>query len=144
MSFTGYYKTTARRDKIAIHSYEYYRALFQHSREYRDKSQELRLYVAEHEGEALAAIIVLFRGEEATYLYGLPRIQSATSWPPTHSSGRPYRMPDQGAVSAMTCMVFPRKKIHCIPWRVSIDLKQVCWWRLYIAREAGITPINRL
>lgn len=68
--FYGLYKTTARRDKIAIHSYEYYRVLFQHSREYHDKSQELRLYVAEHEGEALAAIIVLFRGEEATYLYG--------------------------------------------------------------------------
>lgn len=69
-TFYELYKTTAKRDKIAIHGLEYYRTLFQHSREYRDGNQDIRLYVAEHEGEALAAIIVLFRGEEATYLYG--------------------------------------------------------------------------
>lgn len=69
-TFYELYKTTARRDKIAIHGLEYYRTLFQHSREYRDGNQDIRLYVAEHEGDALAAIIVLFRGEEATYLYG--------------------------------------------------------------------------
>lgn len=68
--FYELYKITARRDKIAIHGLEYYRTLFRHSREYRDGNQDIRLYVAEHEGDALAAIIVLFRGEEASYLYG--------------------------------------------------------------------------
>lgn len=68
--FYSLYKTTAKRDRIAIHGIEYYRFLFQHSKEYRDGNQDLRLYIAEHDGEALAAIIVLFRGEEATYLYG--------------------------------------------------------------------------
>jgi lipid II:glycine glycyltransferase (peptidoglycan interpeptide bridge formation enzyme) len=68
--FYELYKTTARRDKIAIHGIDYYRILFQHSREYRGGNQDIRLYLAEHEGGALAAIIVLFRGEEATYLYG--------------------------------------------------------------------------
>jgi len=69
-TFYELYKTTARRDKIAIHGIEYYRTLFQHSREYRNGNQDIRLYMAEHDGDALAAIIVLFRGEEATYLYG--------------------------------------------------------------------------
>ncbi|WP_304224879.1 peptidoglycan bridge formation glycyltransferase FemA/FemB family protein [Gracilinema caldarium] len=68
--FYELYKTTARRDKIAIHGINYYKTLFEHGKEYRDGSQDLRLYVATHEGDALAAIIVLFRGEEATYLYG--------------------------------------------------------------------------
>ena len=54
---------TARRDGIAIHRVEYYRTLFEECR-------DLRLYTAEHEGDVLAAIVVLFRGKQATYLYG--------------------------------------------------------------------------
>jgi lipid II:glycine glycyltransferase (peptidoglycan interpeptide bridge formation enzyme) len=66
---------TAERDGIAIHSIEYYRALF-------DECKKLvspipysllptpHLYTAVHEGDTLAAIIVLFHGNEATYLYG--------------------------------------------------------------------------
>ena len=54
---------TAERDGIAIHSVEYYRALFEECR-------DLRLYAAEHEGDVLAAIVALFRGKQATYLYG--------------------------------------------------------------------------
>jgi lipid II:glycine glycyltransferase (peptidoglycan interpeptide bridge formation enzyme) len=54
---------TAERDGIAIHSIDYYRALFEESR-------DLRLYAAEHEGDVLAAIVTLFRGRQATYLYG--------------------------------------------------------------------------
>jgi len=54
---------TAERDGIAIHSIEYYRALF-------EECNSLRLYTAEHEGDILAAIVVLCRGKEATYLYG--------------------------------------------------------------------------
>lgn len=69
-SFYRLYRETAVRDKIAIHGLDYYAGLFSHGKEYRDGDQDLRLYVAEHDGEAVAAVIVLFRGEEATYLYG--------------------------------------------------------------------------
>jgi lipid II:glycine glycyltransferase (peptidoglycan interpeptide bridge formation enzyme) len=78
---------TASRDGIAIHSIEYYRALFSECRNDssflndpsflndEDSRKEtppvqLRLYTAEHEGDVLAAIVVLFRGKAATYLYG--------------------------------------------------------------------------
>jgi lipid II:glycine glycyltransferase (peptidoglycan interpeptide bridge formation enzyme) len=61
---------TARRDGIAVHSPDYYRTLFAHGRDYRSGGQELRLYLAEHEGEALGAIITLFRGAQGIYLYG--------------------------------------------------------------------------
>ncbi|MCL2270157.1 MAG: peptidoglycan bridge formation glycyltransferase FemA/FemB family protein [Treponema sp.] len=54
---------TAERDGIAVHSAEYYRALF-------EECPGLRLYIAEHEGVALAAIVALFRGRQAVYLYG--------------------------------------------------------------------------
>jgi lipid II:glycine glycyltransferase (peptidoglycan interpeptide bridge formation enzyme) len=69
---------TAARDGIAIHNGEYYRALFEECRT--DKfgrgeggntvPQQLRLYIAGHDGDTLAAIVVLFRGKQAVYLYG--------------------------------------------------------------------------
>ncbi|MDR2716485.1 MAG: peptidoglycan bridge formation glycyltransferase FemA/FemB family protein [Treponema sp.] len=62
---------TAERDGIAIHNIEYYRALFA---ECQDNSAamppRLHLYTAWHEGGALAAIVALFRGKQAVYLYG--------------------------------------------------------------------------
>jgi lipid II:glycine glycyltransferase (peptidoglycan interpeptide bridge formation enzyme) len=65
---------TAARDGIAIHSGEYYRALFQECKENRKTDhcppQSLKLYTAWHEGDALAAIVALFRGNKAVYLYG--------------------------------------------------------------------------
>jgi lipid II:glycine glycyltransferase (peptidoglycan interpeptide bridge formation enzyme) len=68
---------TARRDGIAIHSLEYYRTLFSLSREYRSAADgagrnapDVRLYIAGEGGEDLAAIITLFRGKQAVYLYG--------------------------------------------------------------------------
>ena len=73
-------KETARRDGISIHNIEYYRILFSHCREYQDKENThgsintsapaVHLYTAEHEGDTLAAIMVLFRNREAVYLYG--------------------------------------------------------------------------
>jgi lipid II:glycine glycyltransferase (peptidoglycan interpeptide bridge formation enzyme) len=69
----GFYallRETAKRDGIAIHGFEYYQTLFSHCREYADADQELRLYLAEHEGDCLAAVVVLFRKTEAVYLYG--------------------------------------------------------------------------
>ena len=57
---------TAERDGIAVHGINYYRTLFEKA----GGAQELRLYTAWHEGDTLAAVIVLFRGKQATYLYG--------------------------------------------------------------------------
>jgi len=63
---------TAQRDGIAVHSIGYYKALFDES--YKEKSRtmpvQLRLYTARHENDDLAAIVTLFRGAQATYLYG--------------------------------------------------------------------------
>ncbi|MCL2410657.1 MAG: peptidoglycan bridge formation glycyltransferase FemA/FemB family protein [Treponema sp.] len=57
-------KETAVRDGISIHSFNYYKTLFELC------GNQIRLYTASHEGDILAAIIVLFRGKDTTYLYG--------------------------------------------------------------------------
>jgi lipid II:glycine glycyltransferase (peptidoglycan interpeptide bridge formation enzyme) len=57
-------KETSKRDRIAIHGFDYYKALFKYA------LPEIRLYLAEHEGDVLAGIVTLFRGTEAVYLYG--------------------------------------------------------------------------
>ncbi|OHE69719.1 MAG: peptidoglycan bridge formation protein FemAB [Treponema sp. RIFOXYC1_FULL_61_9] len=69
-AFYELYLRTAKRDRIAIHGKDYYAALFAHAAEARAVPQDLRLYLAEFGGQPIAAIIVLLRGEEATYLYG--------------------------------------------------------------------------
>jgi hypothetical protein len=68
--FYALFRETGRRDGIAIHGLEYYRTLFSHCRDYSGGGQEVRLYIAAHEGEPVAAIITLFRGPDAVYLYG--------------------------------------------------------------------------
>jgi lipid II:glycine glycyltransferase (peptidoglycan interpeptide bridge formation enzyme) len=74
-SFEIFYRLlteTALRDGIAVHNIEYYRALFEESQG--ESTQivpvQLRLYTARHENDDLAAIVALFRGKQATYLYG--------------------------------------------------------------------------
>jgi len=59
-------KETSKRDRIAIHDFDYYKVLF----EIENDTPEIRLYLAEHEGDVLAGIVTLFRGTEAVYLYG--------------------------------------------------------------------------
>jgi lipid II:glycine glycyltransferase (peptidoglycan interpeptide bridge formation enzyme) len=76
--FYGLLKETAQRDGIAIHGAEYYRTLFENAgiggagtgNDYPGKKLDIRLYLAEHEGEAIAGIVTLFRGPKAVYLYG--------------------------------------------------------------------------
>jgi lipid II:glycine glycyltransferase (peptidoglycan interpeptide bridge formation enzyme) len=76
--FYELYRATAQRDRIALHPEEYYRRFFSLTAERSSKSgaqgepatPELRLWIARYEGKALAAIITLFRGERAVYLYG--------------------------------------------------------------------------
>jgi lipid II:glycine glycyltransferase (peptidoglycan interpeptide bridge formation enzyme) len=60
-------KETAARDGILVHNFEYYKTLFEKCSQY---GITLRLYTASHEDETIAAIVVLFYGKFATYLYG--------------------------------------------------------------------------
>jgi lipid II:glycine glycyltransferase (peptidoglycan interpeptide bridge formation enzyme) len=66
--FYALFRETARRDGISIHALSYYRTLFDHCAVY--PGQELRLYLADLGEKPLAAAIVLFRKNTATYLYG--------------------------------------------------------------------------
>jgi len=72
------YKITAERDKIALHSFDYYRSIFELASEYETstpgRGPELRLLEAVIEGTIEAGIIICFQGQgdarRATYLYG--------------------------------------------------------------------------
>jgi lipid II:glycine glycyltransferase (peptidoglycan interpeptide bridge formation enzyme) len=72
--FYELYRTTSLRDKIALHPEEYYRRLLSLAAERRSRGEpgapDIRLWIARHEGRALAAIVTLFGGEGAVYLYG--------------------------------------------------------------------------
>ncbi len=69
--FYRLYLETAARDRIAIHPESYYRRLLsRESTPGREPVPDIRLWVARREGVALAAIITVFYGQEATYLYG--------------------------------------------------------------------------
>jgi len=68
--FYSLLKETAQRDGIAIHSIDYYKTLFDICGAYQERDLSLRLYTASHEGDNLAAVVVLFRKNTATYLYG--------------------------------------------------------------------------
>jgi lipid II:glycine glycyltransferase (peptidoglycan interpeptide bridge formation enzyme) len=72
--FYELYQATSRRDRIALHPEAYYRRLFALAEERRRRGDacapDLRLWFARHEGEGIAAIVTLFLGEEAVYLYG--------------------------------------------------------------------------
>ena len=63
------YQITAKRDKITIHTYEYYKTLFELTNLYKDDFK-LDLYLAEHEDDLLAGIIVAQYKGQAIYLYG--------------------------------------------------------------------------
>ena len=71
-TFYSLLKETALRDGIAVHNIGYYKTLFGVCDEQgrAGDGSTLRLYIACHEGDTLAANVVLFRGKIATYLYG--------------------------------------------------------------------------
>jgi lipid II:glycine glycyltransferase (peptidoglycan interpeptide bridge formation enzyme) len=72
-SFYTLFRETAQRDGIAVHSRAYYESLFFQADAAHNgaiSAPRIRLYIAEHEGEAIAAIITLFLPREAVYLYG--------------------------------------------------------------------------
>lgn len=63
--FYRLYLETAKRDGIAIHARSYYSRLLETS-----GAQRVSVYVAENNNVAIASIITLCYGREATYLYG--------------------------------------------------------------------------
>lgn len=65
--FYALYRATAARDRISIHPQSYYAALFDSTR---GTDARVSVWVARHEGAAIAAIITLMRGSRAVYLYG--------------------------------------------------------------------------
>lgn len=88
--FMQLYRETSKRDKIAIHSTSYYRTLFQTVSQIRntvsenspiENLPELSLYIARHEGHAIAGIIVLRYGRTSTYLYGASSDQKRNLMP---------------------------------------------------------------
>lgn len=62
------YRITALRDRITIHSEAYYRSLFELAAA--GEGPSVDLYMASHEGDLLAGIIVARFGAAAYYLYG--------------------------------------------------------------------------
>ncbi len=64
------YEETARRDKIALHQASYYQKLFELSAARTSRYPEIRLLLAEIDGEIEAGIIISIQGGRATYLYG--------------------------------------------------------------------------
>jgi lipid II:glycine glycyltransferase (peptidoglycan interpeptide bridge formation enzyme) len=65
------YRQTARRDRITLHDYEYYRRQFELAQGgVAGGGPELKLLLARHEGDLLAGILLAVHGRAATYLYG--------------------------------------------------------------------------
>jgi len=63
-------KETAIRDGISVHGINYYKTLFEICEKYKKEGDLISLYTASHENETIAAVVVLFFGKEAVYLYG--------------------------------------------------------------------------
>lgn len=72
--FMQLYRQTAQRDGIAIHTAEYYEKIFDIAARINEALHgnliDVRLWIAEHEGDILAGIITLFYRGHAIYLYG--------------------------------------------------------------------------
>lgn len=67
-SFYELFETTGKRDGISPHDKSYYLDLLKKGNG--SNEADVRLYMAEHEGENLAGIITLFCKREAVYLFG--------------------------------------------------------------------------
>ena len=64
--FYELYEITAVRDKIGHRPYDYFKRMLQAY----DSSDLLRVYIAEHEGEALSGAICIHYGHKTWYIYG--------------------------------------------------------------------------
>ena len=68
-SFFALFMETSKRDAVDFHEKGYYQDLLEAGSK-ADQATKVMLYLAFHEGEALAGIVVLFSDAEAVYLYG--------------------------------------------------------------------------
>jgi lipid II:glycine glycyltransferase (peptidoglycan interpeptide bridge formation enzyme) len=66
--FFTLFSVTSKRDGVQFHSRNYYRDLFDLSAE--NHEAQVSLYLARHENDYLAGIVVIFYEKEAVYLYG--------------------------------------------------------------------------
>ena len=64
------YRQTGERDGIALHPERYYRRFLDAASKGGSDGPSVSLYLAEHDGELLAGIIVVRMGHRATYMYG--------------------------------------------------------------------------
>ena len=64
------FEETGRRDRIALHSRDYFGTLFSLARSFGEGAPVVRLLFAEAEGERVAAVIVGRYRSSSTYLYG--------------------------------------------------------------------------
>ncbi len=78
--FYRLYELTARRDRIALHPRAYYERLAALAAE-AGSGADLRIWIARHDGEDLAAIITLFMNGRAVYLYGASSDQQRNLMP---------------------------------------------------------------
>jgi len=62
-------QTTAKRDKINVYDKSYYSKIINYFFENK-QNIKLKLYTAENEGKSLAAIMIIYFGNTATYLHG--------------------------------------------------------------------------
>lgn len=72
-TFYRLFQITSERDKVSFHAKDYYRDLLEKSALYKKNGgskNEVRLYLAFHEEDALSGIITIFSEKEAVYLYG--------------------------------------------------------------------------
>jgi lipid II:glycine glycyltransferase (peptidoglycan interpeptide bridge formation enzyme) len=64
------YRETAVRDRIALHSREYYDTFFHLAKEYAHEKLSVRLLMAQVEKKIVAGIIMAIKGRTAWYMYG--------------------------------------------------------------------------
>ncbi|HAW85112.1 MAG: hypothetical protein A2087_05670 [Spirochaetes bacterium GWD1_61_31] len=75
-TFYDLYQATAKRDRIALHAKAYYLKLLATASHGAAAPldtaivPDVRVWVARHDGQALASIVTLFYGRQAVYLYG--------------------------------------------------------------------------
>jgi lipid II:glycine glycyltransferase (peptidoglycan interpeptide bridge formation enzyme) len=64
------YRETCSRNRIFLHDIKYFRDIFKVDQAHYDLSAKAELLIAEKDGEALAAMFLVYSGKRATYLYG--------------------------------------------------------------------------
>lgn len=64
------YQETSTRDKIALHSFEYYKSIFDLAFTYGSGAPTVKLLLARYQGQLLAGNVVVIHGKQGFYLYG--------------------------------------------------------------------------